>query len=96
MGLNWLCPTMHSTAFASEFDDTFMFFTLGFLVTLLLVVPLAFVNLDNNISVTIVSCLISILMGCQWIVSAFLIGLDAKRVPAYTTLTLDYGSVLDF
>lgn len=45
-----------------------MLFTLGFLITIALCVPLALVNLDDNINVQVVAFAISWIIALQWIV----------------------------
>lgn len=49
----WICVSQHGTSSPSPFENTFMIFTIGFLVTLALSAPLGMVGLSDNVAVTL-------------------------------------------
>lgn len=92
--MGWICATVKSSDIPSPFQCTPMVFTLGYLVILILVVPMGIINLDDNIWVQMGSFLLAILIGLQWIVSAILTGPDPSRVPWFSSSPLGYGMTL--
>ena len=89
----WLCISTSGTL-PSPFENTFMFFTLGFLVVLLLVIPLGLTNLDSNMWVQYLSFVLSILLAVTWMSTSFVSGLDPTRIPVAVSTPLSYGSVV--
>ena len=90
----WICVAVKSAENPSPFQCTPMVFTIGFLVTLALVIPMGFVNLDDNIIVQRVSFMIALVIGCQWISSGILSGLNASRVPVFAPFSPGYGATI--
>ncbi|KAI8912601.1 hypothetical protein EDD86DRAFT_178635, partial [Gorgonomyces haynaldii] len=90
--LHWVCKKTVSQTFPSPFEDQFMIFTLGFLVVLLLIVPLGLLNLDDNMWIQYASFFISLLIILQWITSSN--NWDTSRMPAFAPLGIEYGQVV--
>jgi hypothetical protein len=69
--------------------------SLGFLLTALIVLPLGFFNLDDNVFVQKFAFLSVIFIFCAWIALFFDAGLESARVPAVTAdQSLVLGTVL--
>ena len=64
-----------------------MFFTYGLVVILALVIPMGFINLDDNISVQTVSFVLAIGIGSQWVISSILMGRSSPELPIFTQKT---------
>ncbi|KAJ8322917.1 hypothetical protein QVD99_007399 [Batrachochytrium dendrobatidis] len=90
----WMCVTQQSIYVPSPFESNLMVFTFGLLVVILFCLPLSFTDMDNNIMFNILMAMLSIALGTSWIYSSFVTGLDTRRVPAVTGLTLKYGQVV--
>ncbi|TPX49916.1 hypothetical protein SeMB42_g01485 [Synchytrium endobioticum] len=75
----WICVSKTSSQ-TSPFGGEFMFFTSGLLVVLLLVWPLATINLDDSINFQIISFLLTIIIYVIWIIASCVQGLDVTRV----------------
>ncbi|KAI8925618.1 hypothetical protein BC831DRAFT_263070 [Entophlyctis helioformis] len=89
----WMC-VREPGSMPSPFGDTFMLFTLGFLVVLLLTIPLGIINLDDNIGIQIGAFVLSLLILTQWTSSGIINGLDVSRAPATVPLGLSYAQVV--
>lgn len=57
-------------------------------------IPLSFSNLDSNISLNKVTCILTILIAVQWILAAILNGLNTGVVPVGSTNSKGYGDVM--
>lgn len=66
----WICAA--KGAQSSPFGDTQMIFTIGFLVVIVLSIPLAIMDLDNNVGVQIASFVITCIILLQWCIAAVL------------------------
>ncbi|KAJ3414034.1 hypothetical protein HDV05_007159 [Chytridiales sp. JEL 0842] len=86
--------TAAATASSSPFGNVFMLITLGFLLTFLLALPLAFLPLEDNINVQIVAFCITVCILSQWVISSLLSGIDTKRIPIWNTGSGGGGGVL--
>jgi hypothetical protein len=81
----WTCVT-EQTANNSPFPSgSYYFFTFGLLATAVLVVPLGFFNLVENVKVQIGSFILLIAILIEWVVSFTYHGLDTSNVPAIST-----------
>ncbi|KAI8824078.1 uncharacterized protein EV422DRAFT_493051 [Fimicolochytrium jonesii] len=79
----WYCVGTVSQDFPSPFENTWIIFSLGFLLVMIMSIPLGIVNLDDNIKAQIVAFCLSVAIGIEWIGAAFVRGLDTSRVPAF-------------
>ncbi|KAJ3195017.1 hypothetical protein HK101_001345 [Irineochytrium annulatum] len=82
----WVCVNATSAASGSPFvqaDDTAiaMVFTVGLLIVAALCVPLAMLNLDDNIQLQVGAFMLTIVILSQWVLSSCLSGLHLDRVP---------------
>eukprot|EP01133_Synstelium_polycarpum_P003934 gene3934-4555_t len=80
--VEWLCETVQ-TDNSSPFTNVYMFFTFGYLIVLILIIPLGFLNLDDNIVVQIGAFCIMIVITSSWIVIFIMHGLDASNMPTF-------------
>ncbi|KAJ3274247.1 hypothetical protein HDV01_003320 [Terramyces sp. JEL0728] len=91
----WVCVTSPNYAVSpSPFGDLLMLFTLGLLATLLLCIPLAFVDLDSSVTVTIGAAILTLLVLAQWVQASIVNGLDGSRMPIYNELDISYGQTM--
>ncbi|KAJ3023275.1 hypothetical protein HKX48_003726 [Thoreauomyces humboldtii] len=81
----WYCVAKISDTFPSPFEDTFILFSCGILLVVILSVPLGMVNLDDNIIAQVVAFWLSVAIGIEWIGASFYLGLEPARVPALGT-----------
>ncbi|KAH9276493.1 hypothetical protein BASA83_001196 [Batrachochytrium salamandrivorans] len=89
----WVCVS-HTGNLPSPFGYTFMLFTLGFLIVMVLVIPLGIMNMDDNLGVQIGAFFISILILIQWCSSSFITGLDLSKMPIIAPPSWSYGQVV--
>ncbi|RIA85242.1 hypothetical protein C1645_697955, partial [Glomus cerebriforme] len=75
----WIC--VHNLDFNSPFDDRIMIATCGFMITFILVLPMAFCNLGENVKVQIISFIILIFVIITWIIACIMNGLKPDRIP---------------
>ncbi|KAJ3275307.1 hypothetical protein HK104_003922 [Borealophlyctis nickersoniae] len=80
--LGWYCVSQGSTSMPSPFGDTWMLFTLGIVVVLLISIPMGMLNLDDNVGIQIGVLAISSIIALEWIGAAIVNGLQTSRVPA--------------
>lgn len=79
----WYCITEHTTLGNSPFSsDDYYIFTFGYLISALMVVPLGFFSLVENIFVQMTSFIVLCAILIQWIVAFCQEGLDTSRLPA--------------
>ncbi|KAM9966838.1 hypothetical protein ACTFIR_007073 [Dictyostelium discoideum] len=77
----WICVIENSGDGGSPFQDDYMFITIGYLAILVLVVPLAFFNLNDNIIIQIACVIIMLVIVISWVVIFILIGLSTDNLP---------------
>ncbi|KAJ3260489.1 hypothetical protein HK103_000631 [Boothiomyces macroporosus] len=95
MGFEWVCvSSANYTLSPSPFGRVLMLFTLGLIVTLILCIPLAFVDLDSNVTVTIGAAVLTLLVLAQWMQASIVNGLDGSRMPIYTPIDISYGQTM--
>jgi hypothetical protein len=80
LGLQWICVTEHGSNI-SVFGYTYMLFTLGYVLLLVVVVPLCLFPLGDFVWVQLVSFTITVIIFSQWIIQSGITGLDPARVP---------------
>jgi hypothetical protein len=90
----WICTRQVSLNFPSPFEDTMVFFSLGFLITLMLSMPLGLTDLDDNIKVVVGSCILGLALALQWISASIINGPQIYRLPVASPLNLSYGQVV--
>lgn len=81
----WFCISGVESSISgnSPFNaDDYYIFTFGFLLTAVLVIPLGFFTLVDNIIVQMTSFIVLIGILIQWIVAFFQEGLDTSLLPA--------------
>ncbi|KAJ3392069.1 hypothetical protein HDU92_008667 [Lobulomyces angularis] len=78
----FLCVSSPSTL-PSPFGETLMIFTSGFLLVLVISIPLGFLNLDDNIGIQIGAFILTVLMMLQWVIGSILV-----RSESISSLTL--------
>ncbi|EGC28531.1 hypothetical protein DICPUDRAFT_51794 [Dictyostelium purpureum] len=81
--VEWICETSVS-ADSSPFSG-YMFFTIGYLVVLVIIIPLGFLNLDDNIIVQIIAVILMFTLTTSWIVTFCIHGLEASNLPTVGT-----------
>ncbi|KAJ3315264.1 hypothetical protein HDV04_003657 [Boothiomyces sp. JEL0838] len=95
MGFEWVCVSSADyTSSPSPFGRVLMLFTLGLIVTIILCIPLAFVDLDSNVTVTIGAAVLTLLVLAQWMQASIVNGLDGSRMPIYTPIDISYGQTM--
>lgn len=78
----WHCIETKSDS-ASPFPDGEMYlFTVGFLIMMVLVIPMGMLNLDDNIIVQILADIFLVVVTLDFFVTFIIHGLDLSRVPA--------------
>ena len=86
LGINpggWFCITEHTILGNSPFSsDGYYIFTFGYLLTAVMVMPLGFFSLVENIFVQMGSFLVLCAVLLQWTVAFCQEGLDTSRLPA--------------
>lgn len=83
--VGWYCVGSQSDSFSSPFGNTWILFSCGLLCLMIIVIPFAFINLDDSISAQIISFAVAMLIGLQWMIGSFVNGLDSSRVPTFGT-----------
>ncbi|KYQ92285.1 hypothetical protein DLAC_06769 [Tieghemostelium lacteum] len=78
--VEWVCETVQSES-SSPFTNHYMFFTLGYLIVLVLIIPLGFLNLDDNIIVQIGAVILMFCITGSWIIMFCIHGLHADNMP---------------
>ncbi|KAF2076419.1 hypothetical protein CYY_002276 [Polysphondylium violaceum] len=78
----WICVHEESPN-NSPFLDEYMLFTLGFLIIIAIIVPLGFLNLDDNIVIQIGCVIAMLIIVTSWVVIFCLLGLKAENLPAF-------------
>eukprot|EP01132_Coremiostelium_polycephalum_P003307 gene3307-4142_t len=82
--VKWICETQETTS-SSPFTDVYMFFTLGFLIVLVIIIPLGFLNLDDNVIVQIGAVILMFAITSSWVIMFCIHGLDTKNMPTIGT-----------
>ncbi|KAK5577202.1 hypothetical protein RB653_002142 [Dictyostelium firmibasis] len=77
----WLCVIENSSDGGSPFQNDYMFITIGYLAILVLVVPLGFFNLNDNIIIQIACVIIMLIIVVSWVVIFVMIGLSTDNLP---------------
>ncbi|EGC29268.1 hypothetical protein DICPUDRAFT_159166 [Dictyostelium purpureum] len=75
----WVCVS-HENANTSPFSGT-MFFTIGYLSIIAVIVPLGFMNLNDNIKIQTACVIIMFIIVTSWLIIFILLGLDASNLP---------------
>ena len=79
----WVCVDQGTSSTASPFnEDDYFIFTFGYLLTMVMVMPLGFFDLVDNMGVMITSLLVMTVVTIQWIVAFCQEGLVTERLPA--------------
>jgi len=94
----------HAAAFKdSVFGDDYVLST-GYVITLLVCIPLGFLNLDDNIGFQIAGLFVTLLCVGVWVANFFAVPIDASNMPAFppdnsalpsllSTILFNYGFV---
>lgn len=90
----WICVADQSADYPSPFENTWMLFTLGLVVVIMIAVPLGLSNLDDNMWVQYLAFCVSIIMIIQWMSTSFVVGFDSSRLVAAAPLGIIYGQVV--
>lgn len=86
---HWTC--VHSpTDNESPFGDALMLFTIGYLVVMVVIIPLGYLNLDDNIIIQAAALIFLVVVIVDWNVTFILTGLHSS-VPAFTSLRQQAG-----
>ncbi|KAK5665698.1 hypothetical protein BDV3_006745 [Batrachochytrium dendrobatidis] len=88
----WVCVST-SGDLPSPFGYTFMLFTLGFLIVMVMVIPFGVMNIDDNMGIQVGAFIVSIAILIQWCSSSIAIGLDAQKMPILASPSWSYGQV---
>ncbi|RIB07403.1 hypothetical protein C2G38_2006823 [Gigaspora rosea] len=65
------------------FENRLMLFTIGFVLTIFITVPMTFMELSNNAKIQIASFFTIILIVITWIVTIAVHGLNPERIPIF-------------
>ncbi|CAB4424210.1 unnamed protein product [Rhizophagus irregularis] len=76
----WIC-VQNLNNFNSPFGDRLMFVTGGFMITFILVIPMAICNLGENVKIQILSFISLIIVIIIWIIACIMNGLSPNRIP---------------
>ncbi|GAM23877.1 hypothetical protein SAMD00019534_070520, partial [Acytostelium subglobosum LB1] len=79
---HWTCADK-LTQSSSPFTDMYMLFTFGYLVVLVVIIPLGFLNLDDNIIVQIGAFIMMLVITSSWVVMFCMHGLEASNLPMF-------------
>jgi hypothetical protein len=77
----WHCVSGSSDSDSPFPDGEYYLFTIGFLVMMVLVIPMGMLNLDDNIIVQILADVFLVVVTIDFIVAFIMNGLDVSRVP---------------
>lgn len=80
--MEWHCISQESSADSPFADGTYYLFTIGFLIMMALVIPMGYLNLDDNIIVQIVADFFLVLITVDFTTTFIVHGLK-ERVPAF-------------
>eukprot|EP01132_Coremiostelium_polycephalum_P002424 gene2424-2994_t len=80
----WIC-VHEEHASSSPFSDTYMLFTLGYIIVLCIIIPLGFLNLDDNIVIQIGCVILMFTIVMSWLIIFMIMGLDMSNLPAFGT-----------
>ncbi|KAI9300601.1 hypothetical protein BJ944DRAFT_291577 [Cunninghamella echinulata] len=99
LGVNpggWFCTTSQSTQSSSPFNtEDYFIFTFGYLLTAVMVIPLGFFSLVENIAVQMISFIMLIAILIQWLVAFGQEGFKPELLPASgTNVTTVLGIVI--
>jgi len=81
-GFDWQCITSQSDTDSPFPDGSYYLFTIGFLIMMVLVIPMGYLNLDDNIIVQILADIFLVVVTCDFLVTFILHGLTPANVPA--------------
>jgi amino acid permease len=85
VGFNAVCPTaqmiLDNTA-NSPFGNS-MVISVGYLIVILLIVPMGYFNLDENMGIQIFALVVQVLIMAQWLITFTIRGLDVSSVRAF-------------
>ncbi|GBB96910.1 hypothetical protein RclHR1_02870008 [Rhizophagus clarus] len=76
----WIC-VQNLNDFISPFGNRLMFVTGGFMITFVLVIPMAICNLGENVKIQILSFISLIFVIITWIIACIMNGLNPDRIP---------------
>ncbi|CAG8672973.1 4422_t:CDS:2 [Funneliformis mosseae] len=90
----WIC-VYDLGDFSSPFGNRLMAFTGGFMITFILVIPMAFCDLSENVKVQIISFVTMLLVVVTWSIACIANGIKPDRIPLIgSDQSLLVGSVL--
>ncbi|EGG18059.1 hypothetical protein DFA_06726 [Cavenderia fasciculata] len=81
--VRWVCETVASSNSSPFNSEYYMFFTLGYLVVLVLIIPLGFLNLDDNIIVQICAVCLMFTITSSWVIMFIIHGLNVDNMPTF-------------
>lgn len=79
----WQCITQEVASDSPFLDSSFYLFTIGFLVMMVIVIPMGLLNLDDNIYIQIIADIFLVVVTADFIITFILHGIDFSRVPAF-------------
>ncbi|KAM9967599.1 hypothetical protein ACTFIW_001683 [Dictyostelium discoideum] len=79
--IEWICVSGASSE-SSPFPG-YMFFTIGYLIVLVIIIPLGFLNLDDNIIVQVFAVILMFTLTSSWVISFMINGLSADNLPSF-------------
>ncbi|EGG19277.1 hypothetical protein DFA_02064 [Cavenderia fasciculata] len=77
----WTCVETESSS-TSPFADYYMLFTLGYLIVLVIIIPLGILNLEDNIIVQTICFILMVAIVTSWIIMFIINGLEPTNLPA--------------
>jgi len=86
---HWECVST-GTQDESPFGNAFMLFTIGYLVVMAVVIPLGYLNLDDNIIIQVAALMFLVAVIVDWIYTFIKTGLK-NEVPSFTSFRQQAG-----
>jgi len=83
--VEWICEHTAVDSSSPFPDHYYMFFTLGYLIVMVLIIPLGLLNLDDNIIVQIGAVILMFCITSSWVIMFFVNGLNPSYMPTFGT-----------
>ncbi|KAJ3317449.1 hypothetical protein HDU76_001180 [Blyttiomyces sp. JEL0837] len=77
----WIC-TNTIQGLEAPFGQNYTLFTIGFLLTILVVAPLSLIDMAENMNLQIGSFIMTFFIFAEWIVASFIYGFGKANIPA--------------
>jgi hypothetical protein len=82
-GVSWYCVDQVASS-NSPFGNTWVIFSFGLLVTMVIIIPLGLLRIADNIWVQTVSLFVTLIIFISWLVNFGMVGLKPEFVPVFS------------